>query len=383
MKQVIIVIIIFSCAIGIITVALKQASSVVDTESLLGIDIGRDDSDSQSIQSFELFVSTDKGQEFETTRHFSANPDLHSKSRFSHQVNDIEYFVDFYGNSIVLIATNNGIFASTDQGIQWEEVFQEYIRGPVYDIAIDDTTRVASLVVAGTNRNGEGAIFVSSTGGSSFIESFASAQRDDPVRSVVYDVYNKHTVYAITKNGLFLQSIDSGNSWDSQQATAIGGVVDTMVLYPHRRGRSTTLFVVADDGLYRSTTSGEVWQSLNASLLSYPGGTTIHDVHISEEFSPLYIGTDYGLLVSNDFGNSFQQVSFLVPYGTEPVTAVAIHPRDSATLYAGIGKKVYVTENAGQSWRVHTVPNSTDTMDLIFVNPFNSSVILIASSRNV
>ena len=383
MKQIAIVIIIFSCAIGIITVALKQASSVVDTESLLGIDLGGDDSDSQRVQSFDLFVSTDKGNEFEPARHFSNSPDIQNKPRFTHKVNDIEYFVDLYGNSIVLIATDAGIFASTDQGIQWEEVFQDYIRGPVYDIAIDDTKSVASLVIAGTNGHGEGAIFVSVSGGSSFLESFVTAQRDDPVMSVVYDEYNKNTVYAITKNGLFLTSADSGHSWDSRQATAIAGAVDRMVLYPHRNVRSTTLFVVAEDGLYRSTTSGETWQSLNNGLVAYPEATTIHDIHISEEFSPLYIGTDYGLLVSNNAGNSFQQVSFLVPYGTEPVTAVAIHPRDSAIIYAGIGKKVYVTENGGQSWRVHTVPNGTDTMDFIFVHPFNSSVILIASSRGV
>ena len=381
MKQAFTVIIIFSLAFAVLTVIFQQISDYTE-DSTGGFSFFSGD-DKQATGN-ALYISTNRGNAFVSTEHFwddtsDQEKPPYKERQFKNDVNDIVHYLDSFGNLILFIATNNGIFASTDQGIEWEEIFTRYIRGDVYDIALNDQGPEISIIVAGTDSSGLGTIFVSESGGNEFKESYVSTDINDPIVSVEYDLRNSNKVFAITKNGLFLTSYDRGETWSSQKVFNEDIAIRKMKIYPYGAYSGQSIFfAITDKGLYRGSNNGNNWIYVGDHHLRYPDSEIVNDIFFSGE--EIYLATNYGLLKSGNQGYSFEEFPFIVPHGTKPTTAVAVHPNDDSKIYVGIERQLYFTDNAGQSWRTYSVNSSINKMDFIFINPLNYYIILTGFS---
>jgi hypothetical protein len=95
----------------------------------------------------------------------------------------------------------------------------------------------------------------------------------------------------------------------------------------------------------------------------------------------IYAGTEGGLLKSVNGGNTWQNLS---PSGgfESTVTAIAIDPVNTHTIYVGGGNKLYKTTDDGAHWTVLTngLPTASVTIySAIVIDPTNTSIIYAAT----
>lgn len=379
-KPVILIIAVFSATITLITFISQEVD-----DSGLG-DAFTFNTSNQS-ENNRFYISQDRGNTFYDAKYFWDENNLNADKPaeddliFKRDVKDIEYYQDFPGNLILLAGTEEGVYASVDNGVEWERVFSNYIQGNVEDIALYDDGDNISMIIAGTESNGLGALFFSEHGANIFQESYVSSNEHDPVVGVEFEYENKNKVFAVTKNGLFLSSSDGGRSWSSNGVVDEGIVVKDVIVYPYGiiQGQSV-LLVVTNKGLYRSSDEGFSWQHISRHHSTYIGSSNINDIAYNVGSYDIYIATDYGLLKSSDQGYSFSDFSFVVPPNTKSIDAVTVHPDDEDKIYVGIDKVLYVTENGGESWRLYSIETDSSNMDFIFINPFSYYIILTGFS---
>ena len=90
--------------------------------------------------------------------------------------------------------------------------------------------------------------------------------------------------------------------------------------------------------LYVSEDFGESWKSLSSGLPSESLNVVKED---PENEDILYVGSDHGVYISTDKGNSFMMLGNL-PY--VPVHDIVIHPRDGEMVIGTHGRSIYKTD---------------------------------------
>ena len=361
MKQILAVIFIFSFATGIITVGFKTVAPQ------LGISFSP--YTSLAPRNGALMISTDGGVTWNNT--------IIKSGSSSFVTYDIEYYLE--GDQLIMLAgTSNGMLGSTDNGVTWSHVASETIQGAVYDIAINSSPRRATIVVAGQNSNGYGAIFRSGNGGETFQQTYTTPTSGTRVVGAIFDAGNSSRVVALTDEGSLITSLDSGFSWGTTLIGEGSGGFRQLVRYPHE---PNTLFALSASGLYKSANRGTSWRLLDNELSQYPGATTINAITVSPVAESMYLGTNYGILRSTNRGDSFQEVPFLVPANTIPTTAFATDPSSDSRAYAGVRQQIYETTDGGRSWQVATVEGASYTMTFLSVNPTNTQIVYAGFSN--
>lgn len=110
----------------------------------------------------------------------------------------------------------------------------------------------------------------------------------------------------------------------------------------------TTVFAgTADSGVYRFNEPSNTWEEINTGLT---GGIAAHQIlTLAANGSNLYVGTGFGLFLSNDRGDHWSNISSNM--GTVTVSALVA---DGSTLYAGTRSGqtsgVFVSSNNGIIW---------------------------------
>lgn len=357
MRQILVVLILFSFAVGILTVGLK---TVAPSFGLEGLGLSFPQVGTMTPQSGDLWVSSDGGSEWTQARTQNAAT--------SFVINDLEYYVE--GEELIMLAaSNDGVYGSRDNGLTWSRLFEEWIDGPAYDIAINPSPRRAVILVAGRASNGFGAIFRSGNGGESFQQTYLTPTTSDAVVGVAFDLGNSSRVLGLTRQGIVLASNDSGFSWGTD--TLAEGTFRKLVTYPHE---PNTFFALAQRGLYKSSNRGTTWRAIDSLQQDY-GVSEIHSISVSPVAETVYLGTDYGLLRSTNRGESFEPLPFLVPVNTVAVTAVAADPRNDARVWVGVDGQLYRTTDGGRSWQVEAIEGAPGTIRLLSVNPTNLQVL--------
>jgi photosystem II stability/assembly factor-like uncharacterized protein len=138
---------------------------------------------------------------------------------------------------------------------------------------------------------------------------------------------------------VFYRSQDNGRNWTEVRSNLPGldlhafavDAADPNLLYTFAVGY----------GLFRSLDAGTTWEPLGAGAPRAPtalatGGTAEN----------LYVGTEQGVVISSDQGQSFGTP---VGVGSGPVMALAAAP-NSDMLYAGTPEGLYRSADGGQSW---------------------------------
>ncbi len=181
-----------------------------------------------------------------------------------------------------------------------------------------------------------------------------------PNGSTVFKLRGPATdVLAGTIDGIVrLQS--SGDSWRVADKHIAGQHISSLLVEPTRGG----LFAgIHGEGLYFSADQGHTWQPRITDLgvkHVYSLGCTQRDGKIV-----IYAGTEPShLFESTDYGESWQELAtlrqvpemekwmFPAPPHTGHVKCIAVDPRDTRTVYAGIEQGALLkTTDGGKTWR--------------------------------
>jgi photosystem II stability/assembly factor-like uncharacterized protein len=105
---------------------------------------------------------------------------------------------------------------------------------------------------------------------------------------------------------------------------------------------------VVKSGLYRMAVDGERWELLTHGLPETPAIRAIA-TH-PEQSETVYAGTQHGLYRSTDHGEHWEKLN--VPDHGLPVWSLMFDPRDSRVLYAGYENcEIFRSEDGGERWR--------------------------------
>ena len=190
---------------------------------------------------------------------------------------------------------------------------------------------------------------------------------------------------------IFLQSVLSVWAGDNQW-TSIGpegGPVSTLVVDP---SNPTTLYAVANGGVFKSTNGGGSWSRTNAGLSVMPVSILLLD---PSNPATIYLvaesGPGGGIFKSSNGGRVWNPVNTGFP-ATASVSALAIDPSSPATLYAGIagvyhpgasglessGPGVFKSTDGGSSWKPIYTMSSTyafANISRLVIDPSNPSTL--------
>lgn len=253
-----------------------------------------------------------------------------------------------------------GVFKSTNGGVSWKPrnhglPYPSYT-GPYHPsirgLVIDPTS--SHILYAGM----EGGVFKSLDGGDTWRPTNNGLPKPYRVQerlpqlhppelikitALAIDPSHPKTLYIGTDHGTF-KSRDSGRHW-----IHIGDVLT----YSHRVMAwaiaslvPTTIYGVTKGGVVKSEDGGETWQSLYLGPPTFSSVTAV--AIVPGTTTTVYVGASFGgVFKTTNGGRTWSQGQ---PEHPQDIRTLTIDPVTTSTLYAGTGHGIYKSTDAGETW---------------------------------
>jgi ligand-binding sensor domain-containing protein len=246
-------------------------------------------------------------------------------------------------DSNLFVATDHGVFRSSDSGASWTAVNTglDITAQEVYALAVQGTN-----LYAATYRSG---IFLSTDQGESW-----TAKSNGLTSSYVSTVLvNGTRLFAGTDDGVFL-SMDSGNNWKSinnglPEPYSDTGSNDTAGFQIVLATNETNLFVGTGESIFLSSDSGSDWTAANSGLPDsiYTLALATSGDYIFASVARWLAGWNYGkVYMSSNDGINWKEADSGLNWYTVGAFAFEGHNLFAGTYYAG----VYLSTNNGAAW---------------------------------
>lgn len=288
--------------------------------------IATGDDDANDSYSVGVFKSTDGGLSFNPT---GLNPNNSPSS-----MNDI--YIHPTNSNILWVATNSGVFKTTDAGVTW----LNKLPGNIKDIKIKPADPNIVYAVSSST------FYKSSNGGETFFPVVAQGLPSSSSRLVI-DVTpaNSNVVYVFSATssnefqGIY-KSTDSGETF-SEQATpvTVGDVFESPQSW------YDMAFAVSDTNeneiytgvlnVWKSTNGGTSMAKINNWSSPSSASYTHADIHLLRFYEgQLFAGTDGGFYKSNDGGSNFTDLTEGMQIGQ--FYKIAVSKQSSTKMVGGL-----------------------------------------------
>jgi photosystem II stability/assembly factor-like uncharacterized protein len=254
----------------------------------------------------------------------------------------------------VFAGGDTGLFASHDGGARWERIGADGALPTIWSLTVDPVD--PDILFAGTRPAG---VYRSRDGGRRWeklaVDIAPECSIGIPfVTGVVVDPDDHRIVWAgVEIDGVF-RSMDGGDTWTHLKTGLYDPDIHAVAIaatQPKRLCASTAREMFISDNL------GDTWQALGIEEkwpLPYARGIAVK----TDDAGVLFAGcgeTTTGetgfVLRSKNFGENWQVLT-LPTQPNATVWGLAAHPADANRIVAfTLFGEVYVTENAGESWR--------------------------------
>lgn len=318
-----------------------------------------------------VFRSTDQGDSWQQSNIFPTSQGVKSLAG----VKVYRIFTDPSDpNALYLATRGQGLYYSYDKGESWQAAAAMQGRY-IYAVAVDPTDKCTILVSDGSN------IF-KTTDCSRTWKTVYTEQRGQRIVAVGFD-YGTHTVvYAALFGGQILQSMDAGESW--RVIKTFTSNLQFLATDPLTPGR---IYVAAESGGFtRSDDGGKTWISLTSGLQSYNDSLYFYRLvlHPTKK-NTLYWISKYGILYSEDAGNTWTDVKLLSPPGSVNIYAFAVNPSNAKEMYyvgTVLGSNnsshstFYKTTDGGNNWVTKKLPTDTIPVSMI-IHPTETNTLFL------
>lgn len=275
--------------------------------------------------------------------------------------------------NIIVVGSVNGIFISRDRGKNFEKINSPTAPTNINSLAIDPTD--TNTIYAGTTWRP----YKTTDGGKTWRLIKKGMIDDSDVFAIEIDERDPNHVIASACSGIY-ESFDKGETWKKIQ-----GIPSTS-----RRTRDIKInparlqsyYAATTEGFWVSDTAGKSWRLTTFRELEV-NSIAVH----RDKPDRIYIATNnYGIMVSNDGGKSFEQTNgnftsrFAVSISADlqnPTRFYAI-TRNTATG----GGFLFVSDDGGFTWKISMRGLTTNKIEpmSILQSRFNPNVIYLGTN---
>lgn len=271
-----------------------------------------------------------------------------------------------------------GLFYTYDNGTTWRIVKDEKLSDKfIYDIAVDPKNKCIIYATDGAH------IYQSKDCSRSFTLMFTEERVEQYFVALGIDT-GSGNIYGVQAGGDLLKSADAGKSW--QVINRFSGKVKDMMLDPLTPGR---IYVAGEStGLYRSDNGGVDWLDLSEAIGKFDNGKKFYRFALNKARSDsLFWVCKYGILRSDDAGETWQDLKLLTPPGSVQIYGFAVNPQNEKEIYytgtilddknQPVKSTFYKSVDGGNTWVTKKLPTNTIPV-AIKVHPDNDSMIFMA-----
>lgn len=268
----------------------------------------------------------------------------------------------------------NGMFYTFDDGKTWRQPEGPLSSGFVYAVAVHPKNKCVLFATNGRQ------VFRTDDCLRSWTEVDSELRSDVSVRALAFNPFPPYQIYQAKTNGDILQSFDSGHGWQVTQqfkkrlVNLVASPLKENLLYA----------VMKEDGLYRSEDGGASWVSVKDKLKKFSGALEYRRfaLHATKPDTIYWIST-YGILRSDDRGDSWTEMKLLTPPGSASIYGFAVNPQNENEIYyvgtVGNRSLFYKTVDGGKIWTTKKVP-SGQLPSVLRAHPTQANVIYMGFS---
>lgn len=273
-------------------------------------------------------------------------------------------------NTIYAATGENGLVYSLDGGDSWQQA-KTLSTGRVNIVAVDPKNK-CTVYASSANK-----IFKTETCGRDWIQIFFDPRTDKSFTKLVVDWYNPTNLYAGTSEGDVFKSHDSGANWQTIKRVE-GAAITSLVMDP----RDSRLLYVGTqgDGIWKTPDGGSTWVQIKKQF-----GDEYRDAHrvtqiVLDPKSPtaIYVVSKYGIIKSDDQGQTWKALNLTAPPGTIKISSFAIDPTDNKKMvYTGPNTVTY-TSDGGITWSAKKLP-TTRAGSVVLIEPKNGNILYLGT----
>jgi photosystem II stability/assembly factor-like uncharacterized protein len=273
-------------------------------------------------------------------------------------------------NAIYLGTAESGVAYSLDAGDSWQKM-KKLNAARISAIAVDPKNR-CTVYAASANK-----IFKTVTCGLDWTQAFFDPRTDKSFTQLIIDWFNPTTLYAGTSEGDIFKSVDAGISW--QTSTRVEGApISSMAMDP--RDSRLVYAGTQGSGIWKTADAGVTWTQIQKQFGDeYRDARRVIQLVLDPKAAnTLYVVSKYGIIKSEDQGETWKALNLTAPPGTIKINAMAVDPTDTKKLvYVGPNAITY-SADGGLSWTSKKLPTTRQGMVLL-MDPKNGNTIYLGT----
>lgn len=271
--------------------------------------------------------------------------------------------------AIYLASYGSGLFYTWDGAESWKFV-DGLGMGYVNSVAIDYKYK-CTLYAALQNK-----VWKTIDCGRSWKTMYYDTRADVYVSAIAVDPANSNIVYTGLSAGDLIKSADAGVSWST--INRFNNKVQKILIHP--KTPSIVFVATQNNGLWKSKSSGTAWIDLRPKTDKFNGANEIYDFDIDKDAKIMYLTSVYGILVSEDLGESWRKIDLLTPPGAARIFAFAVNPGNSQEIYYSTASTFYSSSDGGKNWATKKLPTGRAGTALL-IDPKNSSLLYLGTRK--
>lgn len=278
------------------------------------------------------------------------------------KVDVLDLVIDPVDNNRIYLGTKDkGVVVSRDGAENWEKL--KFPANKVYGIAINyfKPSDIYALGVSG----GRGKVYKSEDYGVEWKEIYTEPADGTVVISLTMDKNTPETLYIGTSQGVILKTVDGGETWRSLYTAAgpvskilFGGGTDSSIYY-----------LIQEQQVLVSDINGNNFRVINSDIAGKDSEKIgkIYSIAVSEsDNGNLFIGTDNGILKSNNAGLNFERINILATATGFPIRSIAINPKNSQEIFYSAAQAIYKSLDGGKNWSTYQLDTGRLISKIVF-----------------
>lgn len=298
------------------------------------------DEDRVYVGGINVWETTNGGSSWNIKSHWYYPPDI----GYTHA--DI-HSLDFFGNTLYC-GSDGGVFRSSDNGNNWEDISEGLQISQYYRIAVSVTD--PDKILAAAQDNGTN-LFSSDVGYEHLLGGDGNG--------AAIDYTNDDILYSSYPGGAYQRSTNGGQSFESitDGISESGAWVTPFEIHPN----DPTILFAAYENVWKY--EDDQWSVIS----DISTGTTLRAMRVAPSDPDVILASTFELLFrTEDGGNTWDEISNGLP--NLFITSIEVDPQDNDRIWVGFsgyddGNKIFYSENGGSTWE-----NITDNLPNVPVN---------------